>query len=723
MQRKLKRTISAALACMLLLALLPAGALAASWENHWSAPYVQTAVDNGWIDADQVDPGKTVTRAEAAALLEKATGYTDSAAQDADSLLTRQSAIQMLADAFGLKVSDPSAAAGYADWADVADGAKDAVAAAVEQGIVNGVGGNKLAPNANITLGELLKLAAVTDEKAAPSAIQRVSTIGFVDNDGAKVATIVVEYASDLTGADVSLDTFRVDDYGISQGNDACEIGSDPGVPTKVYVNDAPEASENGGSGSGNYVIIEVNTDYQMGSVASSYKTAMYAGVRQVGDITTGSGVIPGSVKEVVNYTVVEEEGRNGVEYNKYANDDGYSIPELDKFQLFTKEDGTAFHATNCFEEATGEYVDVDLPYALYVPEDYDPSQKYALILQIHDAGFMGNDPMITLTESQGCVNFASDEAQQIIKDQGLAGLIVVAPQFEDSIRTTRDNYSTSAGVPATWQLLDYLTETYNIDMDHIYGTGQSMGGMQVVAMAAQRDNYFAGIWANGCQWGNNYQLDAPYADREGTAVYYEAPADGTIIWTQDADGNEVDYRNWYYMISDDNVLITNCTGDKFSTTVWTELAYLYSDLAGVTIPKVTFNPITDSQEDQEAAVTALLTGDSDTGFYWTAMDGGNHMATWIYSHGVWAHTQWLLSQTRQTENDRDKLDLDKPFVRAAEQDTSAEREINGSGAYFVTGEYGSGTADYNSGLFGMQGTPSEGREPGWTYTADEAGE
>jgi predicted peptidase len=717
MKTKLKRTISTALACVLLLALLPASALAASWADQ----YVQTAQTNGWVD-DQADAGKTVTRAEAAELLEKATGYTD-AAQDADSALTRQSAIQMLADAFGLKASDPNAAASYADWADVADGAKDAVAAAVEQGIVNGVGGNKLAPNANITLGELLKLVVVTDEKAAPSAIQSVSTIGFVDTDGAKVATIVVEYASDLTGADVSLDTFRVDDYGISQGNDACEIGSNPGVPTKVYVNDAPEASENGGSGTGNYVIIEVNTDYQMGSVASSYKTAMYAGVRQVGDITTNSGVISGSVKEVVNYTVVEEEGRNGVEYNKYANDGAYAIPELDKFQKFYKEDGTAFHATNCFEEATGEYVDVDLPYALYVPEDYDASQKYALILQIHDAGFMGTDPMITLTESQGCVNFASDEAQQIIKDQGLAGLIVVAPQFEDSIRTTRDNYSTSAGVPATWQLLDYLTETYNIDMDHIYGTGQSMGGMQVVAMAAQRDNYFAGIWANGCQWGNNYDLDAPYADRSGSAVYYEAPADGTIIWTQDADGNEVDYRNWYYMISDDNVLITNCTGDKFSTTVWTELAYLYSDLAGVTIPKVTFNPIADSQEDQEAAVTALLTGDSDTGFYWTAMDGGNHMATWIYSHGVWAHTQWLLTQSRQAENDRDKLDLNKPFVRAAEQDTSAEREINGSGAYFVTGEYGSGTADYNSGLFGMQGTPSEGREPGWTYTADEAGE
>ena len=36
------------------------------------------------------------------------------------------------------------------------------------------------------------------------------------------------------------------------------------------------------------------------------------------------------------------------------------------------------------------------------------------------------------------------------------------------------------------------------------------MGGMQVGAMAAQRDNYFAAWWANGCQWGSNFNLDDP---------------------------------------------------------------------------------------------------------------------------------------------------------------------------------------------------------------------
>ncbi len=37
-------------------------------------------------------------------------------------------------------------------------------------------------------------------------------------------------------------------------------------------------------------------------------------------------------------------------------------------------------------------------------------------------------------------------------------------------------------------------------------------------------------------------------------------------------------------------------------------------------------------------------------------------MATWIYSHGVSAAYEWLLTQTRTSEMLRDKLDLNKPF-------------------------------------------------------------
>ncbi len=522
---------------------------------------------------------------------------------------------------------------------------------------------------------------------SADEAIKSVTTEGFVDTDGAKVSKIIVEYVVDMTGADVSLDDYITDNYGVSQGDAACEVGSNPGNPTDVSVD-------------GKKVVIELNTDYQLGSVAKTYQLAMYAGVKQVNDITLADGtVIKASEKEVINYTATEVKGFKGTSIYNYANEGTYVIKGIEGYQIFSKEAGTAFHAENCFEEATGEYIDVDLPYALYVPEDYDVSKQYAVVLHIHDAGFLGDDPMITLTEAQGPYNFASDEVQQILKDQDLGGLIVVAPQINNDLRSTRDNWTTSAAVPATWQLMDTITETYNVDMNHIYATGQSMGAMQVLEMAAERDNYFAGILPIGCQWGTNYNKEADYQG----AGYFTAPADGEIIWTVDADGNPCDYRNWFYMISDDNILLLNCVGDTFSTGVWNELKWLYSDLADAQFPKLTWNPLELNKEEQNAKLQELLAMESDLGFYWGAFEGGNHMATWIYGHGVTDAYNWLFTQTRESELAREKLALDKPFELADKQIKTEERLLKDD-VYFLTGKLGAGTADYNTTTYGKGG-------------------
>jgi predicted peptidase len=558
---------------------------------------------------------------------------------------------------------------------------------------------------------------------SADSAIVSVHAIGFVDTDGAKLSAIDVQYNVNMTGADVSLGKYTITDYGISTAP-VPEIGKDPGVATRVYVKDKT------------HVIIEVNTDYQLGGVAASYKWAMMAGVTQTGTIRTCANTITPGTGEVKNYHVVAVTAgppdHPQVEYRNYADDGTYTIEGTEVFRLHTiggARGHAAFHATDCWDEATGQTTDVDLPYALYVPKGHgahkrcDAHKKYALVLHIHDAGFMGTDPMITLTEGQGPVNFASQEVQQIAKRQGLAGIIVVCPQIADSLRSTRDDYSLSAAVPATWQLMDYLTHKYNIDMDHIYGEGQSMGGMQVAAMAAQRDNYFAAWWANGCQWGSNFSLDDPTYNG---VPYYQAPADGKLIWTTDSDGKPVNYRNWYYLVSDDNVLINNCKGDGFSTEVWKECKYLYRDLAGAEIPYTSWNPLTTSKKDQNAAAKALFKQPNKLGIYWAAFDGGNHMATWIHSHGVFAHYDWLLSQTRESEMTRDKLDLNKPFEKADVQSTDPDRAIAGGSAYLVTGKYGAGTLYYNSALYGRgPGGPGSAvtQPPGWWPLQAGAGE
>ena len=554
---------------------------------------------------------------------------------------------------------------------------------------------------------------------SADSAIQGVSTVGYVDVDGAKVSAIIVEYNVDLSGAQVSPALFEIEDYGILQGNEMCALGSNPGVALKAYVNNTPAISETGGSGTGKYVVIEVNTDYQLSSVlggAAAYQVSMSAAVRQTGVIqANGRTITPGS-KMVTNYTAVEVNNFGKTSIKNYANEGAFWIEGIDKFELHSKESGTAFHATHCFDEATGEYSDLDLPYALYVPDDYDPSQEYMLVLHVHDASAMGDDPIITLTESKAPVNYASDEIQQIAKNQGYGGIIVVAPQFNNDIRTTRDNWSLSCGVPATWQLMDYITETYNIDPDRIYASGQSMGGMQIMAMAAQRDNYFAALWPIASQWGTNYNLDAEY---QGT-VYYEAPADGTYIWTVDAHGNPCDYRNMYYMLSDDNILILNCADDMLSTNAWTEYYYLYKDLTDTEILRGIWNPLTNDADTQTDYVRDLVSQEYELGIYWAVMEGGSHGDSWVYAHKIYGCYEWLLTQTRDTEMARDKLDLDKPFQMADEQIKTEDRlfleatEENSEAVYFITGKLGAGTADYNSTNYGRGGQTLESL-PGWS--------
>ena len=69
----------------------------------------------------------------------------------------------------------------------------------------------------------------------ADEAIVGVITEGFVDTDGAKASKIIVEYNVDMTGADVSVDDYAVDNYAIAKA-DKCEIGTEPGKPVAVSV-------------------------------------------------------------------------------------------------------------------------------------------------------------------------------------------------------------------------------------------------------------------------------------------------------------------------------------------------------------------------------------------------------------------------------------------------------------------------------------------------------
>ncbi len=554
--------------------------------------------------------------------------------------------------------------------------------------------------------------------ETAADAITKVSTVAFVDVDGPKVKAIVVKYDRALRAGAATTKTYDVFSYAnlpivydVASSNGGPTTGPEanqpytayptftyqngtPGAATKVYVSSTPKIDPRGkGDARGHYVIIELNTDYQLTSTVKAWRSGVAGGVEQKVQVTLADGTRVTPSDDVESnyapsyvYDISPFGDSHSATYSEVFDDSLYTLKDLAGYKIYTddvepahtgtaengktvnypdatvlkKVAGNAFQASNAFSEYDGKAHHVSLKYSLYVPRNYSPRKKYMLVLHIEDGGGLGDDPMISLTEAQAAANYASPQVQRFAKSQGYGGLIVAIPQIPNSGQSVADNLTGNEYLPATWQLMDRLTRRYNIDKNRIYGSGQSMGGMQILDMAAQRDNYFAGIWSIGSQWGSNYDKAALY---HGSS-YFTYPTDGKMITNSD-------WQNWYYAVSDDNILATNMTGDPTATGYWNETQELYTDLAGVSIPYAKWDPTTTSVRSQNAQLKSLLSMPNKLGIYWSALSGGDHRSTWIYAHRLSTAYYWLLKQTKSTEDARGKLDLGTPYPNGTEGYTS----------------------------------------------------
>lgn len=117
----------------------------------------------------------------------------------------------------------------------------------------------------------------------------------------------------------------------------------------------------------------------------------------------------------------------------------------------------------------------VTLGYRLFVPENYDPSVAYPLILALHGAGERG-----TNNTSQVAVHrLATTWADPV--NQAEYPAFVVAPQVPPDLRwsaeTDPDGSSFTNVQLATLAILDGLEAEFTIDPERVYVVGLSMGG------------------------------------------------------------------------------------------------------------------------------------------------------------------------------------------------------------------------------------------------------
>ena len=121
----------------------------------------------------------------------------------------------------------------------------------------------------------------------------------------------------------------------------------------------------------------------------------------------------------------------------------------------------------------------INLPYRIYVPEDYSEDYAYPVVIFFHGAGERGTDNEKTLNNVIPNL--------YIKKTSPFYHAIVIVPQCPENMQWvdtpwangnyTLDNVPISKPMTAAVELLDSVIETYSVNTDRQYVMGLSMGG------------------------------------------------------------------------------------------------------------------------------------------------------------------------------------------------------------------------------------------------------
>ena len=264
------------------------------------------------------------------------------------------------------------------------------------------------------------------------------------------------------------------------------------------------------------------------------------------------------------------------------------------RFQLLTYEDAE-----------TG----TSLQYQLYIPENYDESQSYPMIQFIPDASAVGRGTDYVLTQGWGGLIWASEE------EQAKHPAFVVVPVFTETV--VDDSFNHSGQIDVAMRLLQSLTETYSIDTDRIYTTGQSMGGMTSFHLSIAYPDFFAAYLFVGSQWNTSLL-------------------------------SGLEQKNFFYVVS---------AGDPKASAGQAELLALF-DTDGAACSHSEWSA-QDDAENQNAAVAAMLAEENNANFVTftlgttlaegqTAGSGaGEHMTSFDYAYKLEAVRDWLFEQSR----------------------------------------------------------------------------
>lgn len=196
------------------------------------------------------------------------------------------------------------------------------------------------------------------------------------------------------------------------------------------------------------------------------------------------------------------------------------------------------------FEQKT--YTDsesgLSITYNVYLPEGYDASASYPMVVFIGDSSCAGNDATVSLTQGRGGLVWATEEWQSVYPT------IVAVPTYPETILDDHGSYTTTEYVELTKRYIDYMSNEYAVDTNRIYGTGQSMGCMTTLILASEYPDLYAACMFVDGQW----DISTLTGLENQTFVYFAAE-DDTNAWNGaqeimamfDTDSVSYKYAQW----------------------------------------------------------------------------------------------------------------------------------------------------------------------------------
>lgn len=429
------------------------------------------------------------------------------------------------------------------------------------------------APIANAATAESLVKPEYTLPVVRPRRLVEALIIPEIYGDGEQVSAVALKYPAEVDSRKLHKGDFEVEGRTI----------------TKVTTNTSPSVEMDQ---PGKYVILHLKHKNSVPSKqqAKEKKKSKKSKNKKEVQIQKDAPMVSDRIRPFLKATVQQTHKIKAINGLKYP---AMTVPMtttrktksiLDSFQTLYYEDAD---------------VPATIPYNLYLPKGYDPAKKYPMVVFIGDASANTDDDQGALYQGNGGTVWAAENEQQ------KHPAIVLVPQYRKQLiyqlgMMTKDDHKWTPGLTLVRNLIHHVIDTYAVDKERVYGTGQSQGGMANIALSDKEPNLFAAQYLVACQW-----------DVDEMAA-----------------------------MKDKKLWIVVCKGDTKAYPGMMEATKKWESL-GSQVVRGTWN--SHSSPKKFAKLTAKMAPAAPIHF--TVFKGGNHMYTWSVAYDIEGIRDWLFDQ------------------------------------------------------------------------------